>query len=125
MKSPNIARVGAKKTDEGPTGKVDDVSDRAGYVVVDVWRAKPGKRDDVDTVLRDCAERFRKADGVVSVDYTRLEGQPDMYLVVFRYTDREARERFTASDELISTMGVLRQLWDLESPIYRGEDTGF
>lgn len=101
------------------------MSERAGYVVVDVWRAKPGKREAVDNVLRDCAERFRQAEGVVSVDYTRLEGQPDMYLVVFRYVDQAARERFTASDDLVSTMSTLRQLWDLESPIYRGVDTGF
>lgn len=93
----------------------------AGYVVVDVWRAKPGMRDDVDRILIEVADKFRNANGVVSVDYARLEDQPDMYLVIFRYVDRAAREVFVETDELRSTMAALRQVWDLESPIYRGE----
>lgn len=101
------------------------VTDRAGYVVVDVWRAKPGKISEVDAVLSDCAPRFRKNPDIVSVDYARLDGDEEKYLVVFRYIDKEARERFTSSDDLKSTMAILRQLWDLESPIYRGIDTGF
>lgn len=92
----------------------------AGYVVVDVWRAKPGKVAEVDELLASMLARFRSAEGVVSVDYTRLEETDDQYLVIFRYADNAARERFVASDELKSTMATLRQVWDLESPIYRG-----
>jgi quinol monooxygenase YgiN len=97
------------------------VSQAAGYVVVDIWRAKPGMRDDVDRILIEAAGKFRKVDGLVSVDYARLEDQPDMYLVIFRYMDRAAREAFIETDELRATMAALRQVWDLESPIYRGE----
>ncbi|CAN5621551.1 hypothetical protein BH23CHL2_BH23CHL2_05960 [soil metagenome] len=95
--------------------------DQAGYVVVDIWRAKPGKRDDVDRLLVAAAGRFRAVDGIISVDYARLDDQPDMYLVVFRYLSKEAREAFQQNEDLISTMADLRQVWDLESPIYRGE----
>jgi quinol monooxygenase YgiN len=104
--------------------RVQPVSD-VGYIVVDVWRAKPGMRDQVDAVLKDAAVRFRAIEGVLSVDYARLDNHDDMYLVVFRYTDAGARERFSESDDLRSTMTHLRQLWDLESPIYRGASTGF
>ena len=97
------------------------VVEHAGYVVVDIWRAKPGMRDEVDRLLLSAGERFRAADGIVSVDYARLEDQPDMYLVVFRYESKAARESFQESDDLRSTMTKLRQVWDLESPIYRGE----
>lgn len=78
-------------------------------------------RDDVDRLLIDAANRFQSVEGIVSVDYARLEDQPDMYLVVFRYTSKSAREAFHDSDDLRSTMTRLRQVWDLESPIYRGE----
>lgn len=97
------------------------MTERAGYIVVDIWRAKPGMRDDVDRLLRDAAKRFQDVDGIVSVDYARLDDQPDMYLVVFRYASRAARVAFQDSDDLRSTMTRLRQVWDLESPIYRGE----
>lgn len=93
----------------------------AGYVVVDLWRAKPGMGEQVDRLLMDAAPRFRAAPGVVSVDYTRLEDTSDTYLVIFRYVDRAAREAFVATDDLRETMAALRQVWDLESPIYRGE----
>jgi quinol monooxygenase YgiN len=97
------------------------VSQVAGYVVVDIWRAKPGMRDDVDRILIEAADKFRRSEGIVSVDYARLEDQSDMYLVVFRYADRAAREAFVETDELRSTMTALRQVWDLESPIFRGQ----
>lgn len=96
-----------------------------GYIVVDVWRSKPGMREQVDAVLKEAAVRFREVEGIVSVDYARLDNHDDMYLVVFRYTDEAARERFAESDDLRATMTHLRQLWDLESPIYRGTSTGF
>lgn len=93
---------------------------QAGYVVVDIWRAKPGMVDEVDTLLGSMLEPFLAVDGVLSVDYTRLEETDDQYLVVFRYADQAARERFVATDDLKSTMAALRQIWDLESPVYRG-----
>ncbi len=80
--------------------------------------------DEVEAVLRECAPRFRQNPDIVSVDYTKLDGDTDKYLVVFRYVDQEARERFTSGDDLKSTMTILRQIWDLESPIYRGVDMG-
>jgi len=78
-------------------------------------------RDEVDRLLLDAAKRFQDVEGIVSVDYARLDDQPDMYLVVFRYASKAAREAFQDSDDLRSTMTRLRQVWDLESPIYRGE----
>ena len=93
---------------------------QAGYVVVDIWRAKPGMVAEVDALLASIAAGFRAADGVVSVDYTRLEDSDDQYLVIFRYADKAARERCVETDELKSAMSALRQIWDLESPIYRG-----
>jgi quinol monooxygenase YgiN len=93
---------------------------QAGYVVVDVWRAKPGMVTEVDALLASIAARFRAAEGVVSVDYARLEDSEDQYLVIFRYADKAARERFVETGDLKSTMSALRQIWDLESPIYRG-----
>ncbi len=78
-------------------------------------------QDEVDRLLIEAAPRFRAAPGIVSVDYARVDDHPDTYLVVFRYVDRAAREAFVETDELRSTMGALRQVWDLESPIYRGE----
>ena len=76
---------------------------------------------DVDRLLVKAAERFRPIEGIISVDYARLDDQPDMYLVIFRYASKEARQAFQETDELRSTMTGLRQVWDLESPIYRGE----
>jgi len=97
------------------------VGQSAGYVVVDVWRAKPGMTEQVERLLAEAAPRFRAAPGVVSVDYTRLEETSDTYLVIFRYVDRAAREAFVATDDLRDTMTALGHVWDLESPIYRGE----
>lgn len=97
------------------------MANQAGYVVVDIWRAKPGMVDEVDRLLVAAAERFQSINGIVSVDYARLDDHPNMYLVVFRYTSRDAREAFQDTEELRSTMAELRQVWDLESPIYRGE----
>lgn len=101
------------------------VAGNAGYVVVDLWRAKPGTQQELDRVLESAARRFREHDGIVSVDYARLEDNPDVYLAVFRYLDKEARDRFAETDDLKATMAELRQLWDLESPIYKGISTGY
>jgi heme-degrading monooxygenase HmoA len=97
------------------------VTSKAGYVVVDVWRAKPGMVDEVDRLLLEASERFKEIDGIISVDYAHVDDRPDTYLVIFRYSTREAREAFQDTDELQSTMTGLRQVWDLESPVYRGE----
>ena len=77
--------------------------------------------DEVERLLTEAAELFRSIEGIVSVDYAHLDDRPDMYLVIFRYTSRDVREAFQDTDELRSTMATLRQVWDLESPIYRGE----
>jgi len=99
--------------------------DTSVYVVVDIWRVKPGKSVELRAVLTESGARFRSMPGVLSVDYTLLEGDPDRYLVVFRYADAAAREAFVATDELRSTMSRLRDLWDLESPIYKGVPAGY
>lgn len=99
--------------------------DTSAYVVVDIWSVKPGKHAELRAVLTESGARFRSMPGVLSVDYTLLEGDPDRYLVVFRYADAAAREAFVATDELRSTMSRLRDLWDLESPIYKGGPAGY
>ncbi len=77
--------------------------------------------DEVDQILIAAAERFRAIEGIVSVDYARVDDHPDMYLVIFRYVSKQFREEFQETEELRSTMAQLRQVWDLESPIFRGE----
>lgn len=99
--------------------------DSSAFVVVDIWRGKPGKRDELRHVLTDSGALFRRQPGVLSVDYTLLDNDPDRYLVVFRYANAAAREAFVATDELKATMARLGELWDLESPIYKGTPAGF
>jgi quinol monooxygenase YgiN len=94
------------------------------FVVVDIWRVKPGKRDEVRALLTEAGQIFRSRPGVLSVDFTLLDNDPDRYLVVFRYADAGAREQFVATDELKSVMARLTELWDLESPIYMGTPAG-
>ena len=96
----------------------------AGFVVVDIWKVKPGKGEELREVLAEAGRRFRLVDGVLSVDYTQLVDAADRYLVVFRYRDADARTAFVATDALKSTMERLGALWDLESPIYQGVATG-
>jgi quinol monooxygenase YgiN len=100
------------------------VSATSAFVVVDLWRVKPGKRQETQKALAESAPLFRAQPGILSVDYTHLDGDPDRYLVVFRYASREARESFRATDELTATMARLSELWDLESPVYLGYQTG-
>ncbi len=95
------------------------------FVVVDIWRGKSGKRDELRQVLTDSGALFRARPGVLSVDFTLLEDDPDRYLVVFRYESAEARETFVATDELRATLSRLSELWDLESPVYKGTPAGF
>ena len=94
------------------------------FVVVDIWRVKPGKHDILRQALAESGMLFRTMPGVLSVDYTLLDNDPDRYLVVFRYADAAARESFVATDELKTTMVRLRDLWDLESPVYKGFPAG-
>lgn len=98
--------------------------DIAGFVVVDIWKAKPSKQDELREVLAEAGRQFRAMDGVLSVDYTQLVDDEERYLVVFRYRDADVRTAFVATDALRSTMERLAALWDLESPIYQGVATG-
>jgi quinol monooxygenase YgiN len=102
-----------------------DPSATSVFVVVDIWRVKPGKHDELRRALAESGRRFRTFPGVLSVDYTLLDGDPDRYLVVFRYADRQTREAFVATDELQQTMTRLTELWDLESPVYTGTPMGY
>jgi quinol monooxygenase YgiN len=99
--------------------------DTSVYVVVDIWRVKPGKHVELRQVLTESGSLFRAMPGVLSVDYTLLDNDPDRYLVVFRYVDAAAREAFVATDALTSTMTRLDDLWDLESPVYKGIPAGY
>jgi quinol monooxygenase YgiN len=90
------------------------------FIVVDIWRAKPGQQQQLDQLLADSAAAFRQQPGVLSVDFTRLEDDPERYLVVFRYQDAQAREDFVATPQLKATLSALSEFWDLESPIYKG-----
>lgn len=96
----------------------------AGYVVVDIWKVKPGQESQLRAVLSEAGRRFRAMDGIVSVDYTQLVDDESRYLVVFRYSDHHARNTFVQSDALRSTMEQLEALWELESPIYQGVASG-
>jgi heme-degrading monooxygenase HmoA len=94
--------------------------DQSVFVVVDIWRVKPGGHAQLEQVLAESGRLFRSQPGVLSVDFTRLEDDPDRYLVVFRYTNAAAREAFVATPELKATLGRLSSYWDLDSPVYKG-----
>lgn len=100
------------------------MSTEAGFVVVDIWRVKPGKQQELRDVLAEAGRAFRATDDIVSVDYTQLIDDEDRYLAVFRYRDAEARAAFVATEVLRTTMKRLDPLWDLESPIYQGVASG-
>jgi heme-degrading monooxygenase HmoA len=95
------------------------------FVVVDIWRVKPGNSAEVQRTLAEAGGLFRGRPGVLSVDFTHLDGDPDRYLVVFRYASEEARQSFVATDDLKDVLMRLSQLWELESPIYIGRPSGF
>jgi heme-degrading monooxygenase HmoA len=99
--------------------------DTSAFVVVDIWRVRPGKQADVERELREAGRHFRQQPGILSVDFTHLDGDPARYLVVFRYTNADAREAFVASQELRATLQLLSALWDRESPVYMGLPSGF
>lgn len=75
--------------------------------------------------LTESAALFRTMPGVLSVDYTLLEIDPDRDLVIFRYADAASREAFVATDDLKDTMTRLHELWDLERPLDTGTPVGF
>jgi quinol monooxygenase YgiN len=97
---------------------------RSAFVVVDLWRVRPGRRTEVEQVLAKAGTLFRAQPGVLSVDFTHLDGDPDRYVVVFRYQDAAAREAFVSTPELTATLKRLSSLWDLESPVYKGFPPG-
>lgn len=92
----------------------------AGYLVVDVWRVKPGKEEAIKPVLARARREFSEHPEILSVDYCLVDGKPDRYLVVFRYTSETAREAFVASEQLIDTMSTLRDYWDLDDIYVKG-----
>src|SRR3954454_9019214 len=77
------------------------------FVVVDFWHVKPGRRDAVHRVLAAAAPILRAQPGVLSADFAQPDGDPDRYLVVFRYADRQAREVLQAAPELQDIMARL------------------
>jgi heme-degrading monooxygenase HmoA len=99
--------------------------DTSVFVVVDIWRVRPEKQTEVEAELTEAGRIFRRQPGVLSVDFTHLDGDPTRYLVVFRYADAAAREAFVSTPELQDTLRRLSQLWDLVSPIHKGTPAGF
>jgi heme-degrading monooxygenase HmoA len=112
---------GSRRDEDGPVAE----QGTSVFVVVDIWHVKPGKHDELRQALTESGARFRSMPGILSVDYTMLDGDPDRYLVVFRYSDAAARAAFVATDELKTTMNTLVELRDLESPIFKGVPAGF
>jgi quinol monooxygenase YgiN len=90
------------------------------YVVVDTWRVKPGKEQAIKRVLAQAYREFIAQPEILSVDYCLVDEDPGRYLVVFRYSSQDARERFVATDELTSTMETLRDYWDLDDVYVKG-----
>ena len=92
----------------------------AGFVVVDTWNVKPGKEELIKSVLATAHQEFSAHPEILSVDYCLADGRQDTYLVIFRYTSEDARERFVASEELTSTMQTLREYWELGDVYVKG-----
>lgn len=92
----------------------------AGFVVVDTWKVKPGKEESIKAVLASAQQSLASHPDVISVDYCLIDGNPDRYLVVFRYTSESAREQFVAAEELTSTMATLQEYWDLDDVYVKG-----
>lgn len=90
-----------------------------GYVVVDTWRVKPGREEEIATVLDGARRRFLTVPGIVSVDFAHIDGDASRYLVVFRYPDAAAREAFVSTEDLKATMARLRELWDFDGTSHR------
>ncbi len=92
----------------------------AGFVVVDVWKVKPGKEESIKEVLAAAHRKFSERPEILSVDYCLAGGDPSRYLVVFRYTSEEAREAFVQTEELKATMQTLQDYWDLDDVFVKG-----
>lgn len=98
--------------------------DTTAYVVVDIWQVKPGKEEEIRGVLGEAARLFRARPGILSVDFSALGGDASRYLVVFRYENQDARMAFQQTPDLAATMQRLSLLWDLESPVWQGHQSG-
>ncbi len=98
--------------------------DTTAYVVVDLWQVKPGKEAEIRDILGHAAGLFRARPGILSVDFSHVGGDPSRYLVVFRYENQEVRKAFQETPELAETMQQLSALWDLESPVWQGHQSG-
>ena len=92
----------------------------AGYVVVDVWKVKPGKEAETRKVLSNAKREFSSYPGIVSIHYALVDGDPTRYLVVFRYRDHQTRAEFVSTELLKSTMTRLSELWDLDGVFFEG-----
>lgn len=90
-----------------------------GFVVVDTWRVKPGKEEEIASVLDEVRRRFLAMPGIVSIDFAHIDGDARRYLVVFRYADAAAREAFVSTDDLKATMARLGELWDFDGTSLR------
>jgi heme-degrading monooxygenase HmoA len=91
------------------------------YVVVDFWHVRPGREAELERKLAESAVAFRQHPGVLSVDFTRVEGDPGRYLVVFRYDTAESRAAFVATSLVHDALNDLADLWDLDGQVWRGE----
>lgn len=95
-------------------------SNQAGFVVVDVWKVKPGKEQAIRPVLARAQVEFSSHPEILSVDYCLAGGEQDRYLVVFRYTSEAAREAFVNTETLRTTMETLTEYWELDDVFVKG-----
>jgi heme-degrading monooxygenase HmoA len=95
-------------------------SEQAGFVVVDTWKVKPGKEQEIRPLLARAHHEFSMHPEILSVDYCSVDTDLSQYLVIFRYTSEDARERFVASDALTSTMKALAEYWDHHEIFVKG-----
>lgn len=97
-------------------------ADTDAFVVVDFWRAIGNDTAELEAELRQLAAAYRRAPGVLSCDFTRVDGDPGRYMAVFRYANADAREAFVSNPDLdvSGTLERLGALWTLASPVHRG-----
>lgn len=95
---------------------------QAAFVVVDFWRATTADTHLLDAELTQLARHFRTMPGVLSCDFTRVDGDAGRYMAIFRYADAAAREAFVSDPSAAVSESLVRlgQWWALDSPIYRG-----
>jgi heme-degrading monooxygenase HmoA len=96
------------------------MSSQPAYVVVDFWRARPGREAELEQALAESAADFRTQSGVLSVDFTRVEDDPGRYLVIFRYDSAAARAAFVSTELVRDALTRLGEYWELDSAVYRG-----